>query len=56
MVCLRSLGQEKVNYRICFYLVSSTRVRGAVSRGFSIKYLVPDPVIEYIQQHQLYTA
>eukprot|EP00088_Acartia_fossae_P058463 TRINITY_DN6851_c0_g1_i4.p1 TRINITY_DN6851_c0_g1~~TRINITY_DN6851_c0_g1_i4.p1 ORF type:complete len:238 (-),score=43.57 TRINITY_DN6851_c0_g1_i4:1167-1880(-) len=34
--------------------VSSTKIRSAVSRGDSIKYLVPDPVIDYIHHNQLY--
>lgn len=34
---------------------SATEVRRALRRGLSVKYLVPDPVIEYIHQHNLYT-
>jgi len=34
--------------------VSSTRVRAAVSRGQTVKYFVPDSVIEYIGQQGLY--
>nr|XP_046264538.1 uncharacterized protein LOC124069421 [Scatophagus argus] len=34
---------------------SATEVRRALRRGLSVKYLVPDSVIEYIQQHNLYT-
>ena len=34
--------------------VSSTKIRRAHRRGDSIKYLVPDPVMQYIQQNQLY--
>eukprot|EP00088_Acartia_fossae_P028150 TRINITY_DN28950_c0_g1_i1.p1 TRINITY_DN28950_c0_g1~~TRINITY_DN28950_c0_g1_i1.p1 ORF type:complete len:244 (+),score=19.13 TRINITY_DN28950_c0_g1_i1:29-733(+) len=34
--------------------VSSTKIRDAVRQGDSIKYLVPDPVIEYIQKNNLY--
>jgi len=34
--------------------VSSTKIRTAVRRGNSVKYLVPDSVIEYIQKNQLY--
>ncbi|KAM7400879.1 hypothetical protein PAMA_005187 [Pampus argenteus] len=34
---------------------SATEVRRALRRGLSVKYLIPDAVIEYIQQHNLYT-
>lgn len=34
---------------------SATEVRRALRRGASVKYLLPDPVIEYIDQHKLYT-
>lgn len=34
---------------------SATEVRRALRRGMSVKYLVPDSVIEYIQEHRLYT-
>ena len=34
--------------------ISSTKVRELVQRGASIKYLLPDSVIEYIQEHSLY--
>lgn len=34
--------------------VSSTKIRRSLRRGESIKYLIPDPVIEYIQEHKLY--
>ncbi|KAM8838777.1 nicotinamide/nicotinic acid mononucleotide adenylyltransferase 3 isoform 1-T1 [Synchiropus picturatus] len=34
---------------------SATEVRRALRRGLSVKYLIPDAVIEYIHQHQLYT-
>ncbi|CAG01983.1 unnamed protein product, partial [Tetraodon nigroviridis] len=35
--------------------ISATEVRRALRRGMSVKYLIPDPVIEYIHQHKLYT-
>ncbi|XP_069013153.1 nicotinamide/nicotinic acid mononucleotide adenylyltransferase 3 [Embiotoca jacksoni] len=35
--------------------VSATEVRRALRRGLSVKYLIPDSVIEYIHQHNLYT-
>ncbi|XP_071778201.1 nicotinamide/nicotinic acid mononucleotide adenylyltransferase 3 isoform X2 [Centroberyx gerrardi] len=34
---------------------SATEVRRALRRGLSVKYLLPDSVIEYIHQHDLYT-
>ena len=34
--------------------VSATEIRRRVSRGLSIRYLVPDPVEEYIATHGLY--
>ncbi|XP_069367768.1 nicotinamide/nicotinic acid mononucleotide adenylyltransferase 3 [Paralichthys olivaceus] len=34
---------------------SATEVRRALRRGQSVKYLIPDSVIEYIHQHKLYT-
>ncbi|XP_063076116.1 nicotinamide/nicotinic acid mononucleotide adenylyltransferase 3-like [Engraulis encrasicolus] len=34
---------------------SATEVRRALRRGLSVKYLLPDDVIDYIQQHGLYT-
>lgn len=36
--------------------ISSTHLRDRISRGMSIRYLTPDPVIDYIQQHKLYVA
>lgn len=35
--------------------VSATEVRRALRRNLSVKYLIPDSVIEYIHQHNLYT-
>lgn len=34
---------------------SATEVRRALRRNHSVKYLIPDSVIEYIHQHNLYT-
>ena len=34
---------------------SATEVRRALRRSLSVKYLIPDSVIEYINQHNLYT-
>ncbi|KAG7457061.1 hypothetical protein MATL_G00242550 [Megalops atlanticus] len=35
--------------------ISATEVRRALRRGLSVKYLLPDNVIDYIRQHGLYT-
>jgi nicotinate-nucleotide adenylyltransferase len=35
--------------------ISATGIRQALKRGESIRYLVPDSVIDYITEHQLYT-
>ncbi|XP_032725463.1 nicotinamide/nicotinic acid mononucleotide adenylyltransferase 3 isoform X1 [Lontra canadensis] len=35
--------------------LSSTYVRQALSQGHSVKYLLPDAVITYIREHNLYT-
>ena len=34
--------------------VSSTKIRDFVNRGLSVRYLVPENVIEYIDKHGLY--
>jgi nicotinate-nucleotide adenylyltransferase len=34
--------------------ISSTMIRRRVAAGQPIRYLVPDPVVEYIERHQLY--
>jgi nicotinate-nucleotide adenylyltransferase len=34
--------------------ISSTAIRAAASEGSSIRYLTPDPVVEYIRSHRLY--
>jgi len=36
--------------------VDATDIRDRVARGLSISRLVPEPVVEYIQQHKLYVA
>ncbi len=35
-------------------LVSASDVRRRVARGASVRYLVPDAVIDYIEKHRLY--
>ena len=34
--------------------ISSTSIRSLVAEGGSIRYLTPDPVVEYIRSHRLY--
>lgn len=34
--------------------ISATYIRSLMASGKSIRYLVPDPVLDYIQQHKLY--
>ena len=34
--------------------LSSTDIRGRVSRGSSIRYMTPDPVADYIAKHEIY--
>jgi nicotinate-nucleotide adenylyltransferase len=34
--------------------ISSTTLRTLVAEGASIRYLTPDPVVEFIRSHQLY--
>jgi nicotinate-nucleotide adenylyltransferase len=36
--------------------VSSTGIRMRVARGASIRYLVPDSVMDYIREHGLYRS
>ncbi|XP_014644684.1 PREDICTED: nicotinamide/nicotinic acid mononucleotide adenylyltransferase 3 isoform X2 [Ceratotherium simum simum] len=35
--------------------ISATYIRRALSQGQSVKYLLPDAVIDYIKEHNLYT-
>eukprot|EP00066_Takifugu_rubripes_P031019 XP_011620285.1 PREDICTED: nicotinamide mononucleotide adenylyltransferase 1 [Takifugu rubripes] len=36
--------------------ISATHVRQALRRGQSVRYLLPDDVVQYIQEHQLYNS
>jgi nicotinamide mononucleotide adenylyltransferase len=35
--------------------ISSTKVRELIKRGLSAKYIIPDPVLEYVNQHKLFS-
>ena len=39
---------------ITFLDISSTKVRGLIKRGESVKYLIPTEVEAYVKQHRLY--
>ncbi|MBI3925092.1 MAG: nicotinate-nucleotide adenylyltransferase [Armatimonadetes bacterium] len=55
---LDSMGLENrdriVALRIPQLEISSTEIRRRVATGRPIRYLVPEPVLEYIQRHDLY--
>jgi nicotinic acid mononucleotide adenylyltransferase len=36
--------------------ISATQIRENLKHGVSVKYLLPEDVVGYIQQHQLYQA
>lgn len=36
--------------------ISSSEIRGRIAEGRSVRYLLPDPVLEYIQEKRLYEA
>ncbi len=35
--------------------ISATRIRAALSKGESVRYLLPEPLLGYLQTHRLYT-
>jgi nicotinate-nucleotide adenylyltransferase len=43
-----------VPFAITALEISATAVRERLARGLSVRYLVPDPVLDYIETHQLY--
>lgn len=51
---VHSSGHEVRGVEFAPLGISSSDVRRRIARGASIRYLVPDDVIEYIQKHQLY--
>lgn len=47
-------GQEVRGVAVSALAVSATDIRRRIARGASIRYLVPDVVLEYIEKHHLY--
>ena len=43
-----------VSFAITALEISATAIRQRLARGLSVRYLVPDPVLDYIESHQLY--
>jgi nicotinate-nucleotide adenylyltransferase len=54
------LGREASGSAVRFAMtplaISASLLRARCAAGFSVRYLLPDPVREYILQHQLYRA
>jgi len=50
----RRTGGRIMTFAMTPLAISSTAIRGLVQSGSSIRYLTPDPVVDYIHQHQLY--
>ena len=44
-----------MTYAMTPLAISSTGIRDLAAEGRSIRYLTPDPVVEYIRTHQLYS-
>jgi nicotinate-nucleotide adenylyltransferase len=36
--------------------ISATQIRGALATAGSARYLLPDPVLDYIAEHRLYSS
>jgi nicotinate-nucleotide adenylyltransferase len=43
-----------VPFAITALEISATAIRQRLAGGLSVRYLVPDPVLDYIETHQLY--
>lgn len=43
-----------VTYSMTPIAISSTAIRNLAAEGASIRYLTPDPVVEYVRSHKLY--
>jgi nicotinate-nucleotide adenylyltransferase len=49
-----SSGHEMREVPVSALAISASDLRSRIARGASIRYLVPEPVIDYIQKHRLY--
>ena len=47
-------GQEVRSVPVLPLAISATDIRRRIARGASVRYLVPDPVIDYIEKNRLY--
>jgi nicotinate-nucleotide adenylyltransferase len=45
-----------VSFAMTPLAISATQIRQLIARGQSVRYLLPDPVLDYIQTHQLYQS
>ena len=52
----KSIYQKVIFIRIPYVDISSTNLRDRVKNSQSIKYLTPEPVIDYIIRHKLYRS
>jgi nicotinate-nucleotide adenylyltransferase len=52
---LSSPAGKMMTFRMTPLAISSTALRDMAASGSSIRYLTPDPVVEYIRTHKLYT-
>jgi len=54
----KALGQSPAGHVMAYAItaleISATAIRGALSADCSARYLLPDPVLDYIAEHRLY--
>ncbi|MEO7743465.1 MAG: nicotinate-nucleotide adenylyltransferase [Usitatibacter sp.] len=53
---LGSPAGKIMTYSMTPIAISSTAIRTLAGEGASIRYLTPDPVVEYVRSHNLYTT
>ena len=54
--CLRSApAGHIVHFAMTALDISATRIRTSLSKGESVRYLLPDVLVDYIQTHRLYS-